>query len=50
MKESFLRNVRKTGTSLGINIPKEIIELLDLEEDDLVRITVEKAKKHGGKD
>lgn len=49
MKEAFVRTVRKTGTSLGINIPKEIIKLLNLKEDDFVRITIEKIKK-GGKD
>ena len=48
-KEQFVRSVRKTGTSLGINIPKEIIKLLNLKEDDIVRVTIEKIKK-GGKD
>ena len=47
MKESFVRTIRKTGTSLGINIPPEIIKLLELREDDIVRIEVEKVKKSG---
>jgi len=49
MEEKFLRSIRKTGTSLGINIPPEIIKLLKLNEDDMVRVTVEKVKKSGGK-
>ena len=49
MKEQFIRTVRKTGTSLGINIPPEIIKLLSLKEDDIVRILIEKIKK-GDKD
>ena len=47
MKESFVRTIRKTGTSLGINIPPEIIKLLVLREDDIVRIEIEKVKKSG---
>ncbi len=46
-KEQFVRLIRKTGTSLGINIPKEIIKLLNLKEDDMVRVTIEKIKKGG---
>ena len=49
MKETFVRTIRKTGTSLGINIPIEIISLLGLKEDNIVRIIIEKIKK-GGKD
>ena len=48
MKETFVRTIRKTGTSLGINIPTEIIKLLNLKEDNIVRITIEKIK--GDKD
>ncbi len=44
-KEQFLRRIRKTGTSLGINIPTEILQLLKLKEDDIVRIVIEKVKK-----
>lgn len=46
-KEQFVRLIRKTGTSLGINIPTEIIRLLSLKGDDMVRVTVEKIKKGG---
>jgi len=44
-KEQFVRKIRKTGTSLGVNIPIEIIQLLKLKEDDIVRIIIEKIKK-----
>lgn len=44
-KEEFVRSIRKTGTSLGINIPIEIIKLLSLKENEIVRVTVEKIKK-----
>ncbi|MBL7054914.1 hypothetical protein ISS05_04105 [Candidatus Woesearchaeota archaeon] len=44
-KEQFVRKIRKTGTSLGINVPIEIIQLLKLKEDDLVRVIVERIKK-----
>ena len=46
-KEEFVRSIRKTGTSLGINIPTEIIRLLNLKENEIVRVTVQKAKKGG---
>lgn len=49
MKEQFIRMIRKTGTSLGINIPTEIIKLLKLKDDDMVRVTIEKIKKGVGK-
>ena len=49
MKETFVRTIRKTGTSLGINIPTEVIKLLNLKEDNIIRVTIEKIKK-GGKD
>lgn len=44
-KEQFVRKIRKTGTSLGINVPIEIIQLLKLKEDDIVRIVIERIKK-----
>lgn len=48
-KEEFVRSIRKTGTSLGINIPIEIIRLLSLKENEIVRVAIMKIKK-GGKD
>jgi len=44
MSETFVKKIRKTGTSLGINIPLEIIELMNLKEGDLIRIKIEKVK------
>ena len=44
-KEEFVRYIRKTGTSLGINIPLEVIKILELKENEIVRVTVEKVKK-----
>lgn len=41
-QEQFVRKIRKSGTSLGINIPPEIIQLLDLNENDIARIIIEK--------
>ena len=46
-KEEFVRYIRKTGTSLGINIPLEIIKILGLKENEIVRVTVERVKKSG---
>ena len=48
-KEEFIRYIRKTGTSLGINIPLEVIKILDLKENEIVRVTVERVKKSGKK-
>jgi len=48
-KEEFIRSIRKTGTSLGINIPIEIIKLLSLKENEIVRVAIQKIKR-GGKD
>ena len=44
-KEEFVRYIRKTGTSLGVNIPLEVIRVLNLKENEIVRITIEKVKK-----
>ena len=48
-KEDFVRYIRKTGTSLGISIPLEIIKILGLKENEIVRVTVEKVRKDGKK-
>ena len=44
MKEQFIRAVRKSGTSLSINLPTEMIRLLNIEKGDLLRIEIEKIK------
>ncbi|MBI2542055.1 hypothetical protein HYV80_05085 [Candidatus Woesearchaeota archaeon] len=46
-KEEFVRYTRKTGTSLGISIPLEVIKILSLKENEIVRITIERAKRSG---
>lgn len=48
-KEAFLKHIRKTGTSLGVNIPLEVIKILGLKDNEIVRVTVEKVKKDGKK-
>lgn len=44
MKEKFVKSVRKSGTSLAIHIPSEIVKLLKLKEGDVLRVEIEKAK------
>jgi len=41
----FVRAIRKSGTSLAINIPSEILELLDLKEGEIVEVEIKKLKK-----
>ncbi len=48
-KEEFVRYIRKTGTSLGINIPLEVIKILELRENEIVRVTVETLKQRKSK-
>jgi len=38
----FIRKLRKSGTSLSINLPPEIIELMKLKKDDLLKVKIEK--------
>jgi len=45
MEEHFVKKIRRTGTSLGVNIPKEIIEVLKLNEGDIIKVRI---KKMGG--
>ena len=44
-KEECASCIRKTGSSLGINIPSNIVERLKLEENELVRVVVRKIRK-----
>ena len=46
-KENFLRTIRKSGTSLSVNIPPEVIKLLKLKEGHILRVEVEKVKDNG---
>jgi antitoxin component of MazEF toxin-antitoxin module len=41
-KIDFIRVIRKTGTSLAISIPPEIIELLELKEGTFIKVNIEK--------
>ncbi len=41
----IIRKLRKTGTSIGVNIPKEIIEIMKIKEGDLVEIEIKKISK-----
>jgi antitoxin component of MazEF toxin-antitoxin module len=43
-KANFIRAVRKSGTSLTISIPPEIIEILDLKEGIFLKVEIEKVK------
>ena len=45
MKEKFIKILRKSGTSLAVNIPIEVVDLLELKEGDMIRIEIEKIKK-----
>ncbi|MEM5793497.1 MAG: hypothetical protein QXY45_04060 [Candidatus Aenigmatarchaeota archaeon] len=47
MPETFLRTIRKSGSSSCINIPKEIVRILDLKKGDLVKVTIEKVESKG---
>jgi antitoxin component of MazEF toxin-antitoxin module len=44
-REKFIRSIRKSGTSFAINIPPEIIKILKLKENDIVRVEIEKVEK-----
>tara|TARA_Y100000310_G_C20517948_1_gene732177 strand:+ start:442 stop:576 length:135 start_codon:yes stop_codon:yes gene_type:complete len=41
-KYNIIKKVRKSGSSLAINIPKEITEVLKIKEGDLVEIEIKK--------
>jgi len=46
MKNQYkiVRRIRKNGTSLAINIPKEIIELMKITAGDLMEIEIKKIR------
>ena len=48
MKEQFVRSVRKNGSSLAVNLPKEIVQLLNIKDADIVRIVIEKVETKRG--
>jgi len=42
MGEKFVKAVRKTGTSLAVTLPPEVLRLLKIKEGDLVRVEIER--------
>lgn len=44
MKEKFVKSVKKSGTSLAIHIPVEIVKLMKIKSGDFLRIEIEKIK------
>jgi len=40
-----VRKVRKSGSSLAINIPKEIVEILKIKEGENVEIEIKKIRE-----
>ncbi len=44
MKEKFVKSVKKSGTSLAINIPSEIVKLIKIKEGDFLRVEIEKIR------
>jgi len=40
----FLRKIRKSGTSLSVSIPPEVLETLNLREGEIVEIEIKKLK------
>ncbi len=43
-KYKIIRKIRKSGTSLAVNIPKEVTEFLNIKEGDLVEVVIGKIK------
>lgn len=44
-KYKVIRKVRKSGSSLAVNIPKEIVEILKIKEGENVEIEIKKLKE-----
>lgn len=44
-KYKVIRKVRKSGSSLAINIPKEIVEILKIKEGENVEVEIKKIRK-----
>lgn len=40
-----IRKVRKSGSSLAINIPKEIVEILKIKEGENVEVEIKKIRE-----
>ena len=44
-KYKVIRKVRKNGSSLAINIPKEIVEILKIKEGESVEVEIKKLQE-----
>ena len=44
-KYKIIRKVRKSGSSLAINIPKEIIEVMRIKEGEIIEIEIKKLQR-----
>ena len=44
-KTTIIRKVRKNGTSLAINIPQEVIEVMGIKEGEAIEIEIRKISK-----
>ena len=47
MKQNFVMNLRKSGNSLCLTVPKQIVKLLKLKKNDIIKVEVEKIKDGG---
>lgn len=45
----FIRTIRSSGTSLAVNIPPEIIRLMNLKEGDIINVKLEKIEDNDKK-
>lgn len=45
MEHNFIMNIRKSGNSLCVTIPKQIIKLLKLKKNELVEVNIKKILK-----
>ena len=43
-KINFIKVLRKSGTSLTVSVPPEIISVLNLKEGDLLKVELQKFK------
>lgn len=44
-KYKVIRKVRKSGSSLAVNIPKEIVEILKIKEGENVEVEIKKIRE-----
>ena len=44
-KINFIRTVRKSGTSLAVSLPPEVIQLLKISEGDFLEVNIRKIKR-----